>query len=279
MPALRHTEMPMNRSYLFVPASRPERLPKAFASGADAVVADWEDALADHETEVARAALHHYCGPALWLRIKGAAHPEHAADLQAAAGLSGKLCGILLPKAEQPDDISRVAHALGLPVIAAVESAAGWLNLPRLAAADGLHALSYGCLDICRALGANHGSPAAEVLLDRLRTDLLLHSAANSLRPPIDSIFPDFRNEHGLRRYVGHWRDMGFGGMLCIHPQQIAAVHSSLKPSPEQLDFARRVCETAAQHRNAVFQLDGKMVDLPLIEHCQILWQRYGNEQ
>ena len=44
-------------SFLFVPATHPERFQKALASGADLVIADWEDAVAPADKAGARAAL------------------------------------------------------------------------------------------------------------------------------------------------------------------------------------------------------------------------------
>ena len=73
-----------NRSYLFVPATRTDLIPKAFASGADAVVVDWEDAVSDERKDEARsllAAYDHDDGRKIWLRINGSRHPAHHADL------------------------------------------------------------------------------------------------------------------------------------------------------------------------------------------------------
>ena len=58
-------------------------------------------------------------------------------------------------------------------------------------------------------------------------------------------------------------RAFGFGGKLCIHPRQVAAVNAGFAPSPDEVDFARRVVARAAQE--AVFALDGRMVDAPVI--------------
>ena len=126
-----------NRSYLFVPATRTDLIPKAFASGADAVVVDWEDAVTDERKDEARVLLADYQrddGRAIWLRINGSAHPDHKTDLQAAAKLSC-LSGIILPKVTQAATVEQVADRCSLPLIAAIESAEVWLALPEIAAA------------------------------------------------------------------------------------------------------------------------------------------------
>ena len=95
--------------------------------------------------------------------------------------------------------------------------------------------------------------------------------------PPLDSVFPDFKNNAGLADHVARWRDMGFGGMLCIHPAQIAVIQQMLQADAAELDFARRVCAEFNASGSAAFQIDGKMVDLPVIRRAQALLSRYGS--
>ena len=268
-----------NRSYLFVPATRTDLIPKAFASGTDAVVVDWEDAVTDERKDEARSLLADYQrddGRAIWLRINGSAHPDHETDLQAAAKLSC-LSGIILPKVTQAATVEQVAERCGLPLIAAIENAEGWLALPEIAAAKGLSALTYGCLDLADQLNLAFGSPAASALINRLRGEMVLHSVVNGLQAPVSSVFPDFQNEAGLRADIEYWRDMGLGGMLCIHPKQVAAVHELLHPGAEKLAFARKVCAAAERTTLGAFQIDGKMVDAPVIAQCRRLLAQYGD--
>lgn len=56
---------------------------------------------------------------------------------------------------------------------------------------------------------------------------------------------------------------MGFGGKLCIHPDQIAPVDEAFRPTPAQADWARRVL-AEADAGQVLFTLDGKMVDAPV---------------
>ena len=252
------------RTLLFVPATRTEMIPKAFASGADVVIIDWEDAVEIENKTLARQSLVNYEGPPVWVRINAASSSEHEADLKAVAALNCVL-GVLLPKTETSADVRRVADTLGKPVIAIIESAKGMVALAQIAHAKGISGLSYGCLDLANDLGIKTHSPAAEIFFNRVRTDLLFHSRANNLMAPIDSVYPDFHDANGLRAYVQQWRDMGFGGMLCIHPNQVAVVHEALPATAEELAFAQKVCQTADETGAAVFHVDGQMVDPPVI--------------
>ena len=48
------TSVPSARSLLFVPGDRPDRFDKAAASGADVVIIDLEDSVADEDKDRAR---------------------------------------------------------------------------------------------------------------------------------------------------------------------------------------------------------------------------------
>ena len=66
----------------------------------------------------------------------------------------------------------------------------------------------------------------------------------------------------------------GFGAKLCIHPQQVAAVHALLAPSAAELAWAQRVLAAAEAAAGAAVQLDGRMIDKPVIERARRTVQR-----
>lgn len=261
------------RTMLYVPATRPERIAKAFSSGADAVIVDWEDAVAVQQKEEARANLIAHAkedNRPVWLRINGVESAHFAQDIKACHHIN-TLAGIFLPKTESADDIYTVHRVLDLPVIGIIESAQGMVNLPNIASAKGLFALTYGCLDLANDLYLNHDSDAAKMVYDQLRTQIVLHSRINHLHVPIDTIYPHFQDEKGLRAQVQWFSDMGFGGMMCIHPAQVAIVHQTLSTDEAELALAKRICAKADESGLAAFQLDGKMIDQPLINKARAL--------
>ncbi|MCY1429666.1 Citrate lyase subunit beta-like protein [compost metagenome] len=265
------------RSALFVPGSRPERFAKALLVGADIVIVDFEDAVEASLKAQAREHLAAFLGEnpeaRVWVRINGADHPEHAADLALCRELPG-VAGVMLAKAESAEQVRYVATC-GKPVWPLIESARGVLALPEIAACAGVQRLTYGALDLGLDLGLSAGSAAAEAMLDQLRFAMLLHSRVNGLLPPLESVFPAFNDDPGLTAHIQRARDMGFAGALCIHPRQVAVVHAALLPSAEELDWARRVVEGAAAGV-AAFQVDGALVDGPVIERARRLLQRAG---
>ncbi len=260
------------RTLLFVPGSRPERIAKALASGADAVVVDFEDAVEEPLKAAARDDLGRFLAANpeanVLVRVNASGHSQHAADLAFCRAQPG-VSGVLLPKAENAVQVAAVA-ASGKPVWPIIETARGLLALGEIAAAPGVRRLSFGALDLGLDLGLRQGTPAAESALDQVRFALLLHSRANGLEAPLDSVFPAIDDTDGLRQFIGRARDLGFGGALCIHPRQVPVIHQALAPAAEELDWAERVVD-AARDGLAAFQLDGQMVDAPVIERARRL--------
>lgn len=268
---------PIPKIFLFVPATRPERIAKAFACGADEVIVDWEDTVAPQDKTLARANTADYGSRTdaaeVWIRINGAHTPFHADDVESVSRIP-KIKGLVLGKTVSADEVASLHRATSKPVIAGIESAQGMADMADIARSDGLFALTYGCLDLANDLGVNYGTAAAQTVFDRLRTDMLLHSRINRLHPPIETVFPDFNDHEANRRNAEYWRDMGFGGVLCIHPKQVAAVKDALRPSEDLLAFARKVLAEAEHSGQAVFQVDGQMIDAPVIEWAKWIVQQ-----
>ena len=261
------------KTWLFVPATRIDRVEKAFASGADAVIVDLEDAVAQIDKAQARAALKDYYAAQheaksyrpIWLRINKASSAEFAKDLALCQQLP-ELAGVLLAKAEQASDIEKVYQQTGLPVIAVIESAMGLYRIDEMAKARGLLVFSYGFLDLCNDLQMQVGTASANIIANQIRYQLILTSKVHQLLAPIDSVYADFNDSKGLHKRVQLWSQMGMSGMLCIHPKQVDIVKQALQPTDSELEFAQRVIEEYERSGQAVFKIEGNMVDAPVIE-------------
>ena len=265
------------RTALFVPGSRPERFAKALASGADAVIVDFEDAVEASLKARARENLESFLDAnpeaRVRVRVNAAGDPQQAADLELCGRLPG-VTGILLPKAERAMQV-RIAATSGKPVWPLIESARGLLALGEIAACEGVERLTFGGLDLALDIGMSSGTQAAAVVYDQVRLSLLLHSRVNDLQPPLDTVFPAFDDAEGFAATIRHGRDLGLLGALCIHPRQVAVAHAALAPGAEELDWARRVVE-ASQGGAAAFQVDGQMVDAPVLARARRLLASAG---
>lgn len=265
------------RTALFVPATRPERIPKALASGADVVIVDLEDAVAENLKREARDNLDAFLAEnphvRVLVRINAPTHPEQADDL-AVCARHPAVIGVLLPKVESAVQVALVVGC-GKPVWPIIESARGLAQLAEIAHAKGVERLSFGALDLGLDMGLASGTAGAECMLDQARYAILLQSRLAGLAAPLDSVFPDFKNLQGLADATARVRDMGFGGLLCIHPSQVAVVHETLMPGADELAWAQRVLAASASGEG-VFVVDGQMIDAPVIGRARRLLQRAG---
>lgn len=271
------------RSFLFVPATRPERFAKALASGADAVIIDLEDAVAPGEKAQARQLLAQ-AWPGLaaagrarvLVRVNAGNTAWHGDDLNLLGGLAGLgVAGVVLAKAEHAAQLSHVAAMLGpaCALVPLIESVAGLDAADTLARCPQVLRLAFGNLDFQADAGLVCGPDEAE--LTAVRLALLLASRRAQLPSPIDGVTADTQDTAQLARDVLRSRSGGFGAKLCIHPAQVAAVNAAFTPSPAEIDWARRVVAASEAGSGGVVSLDGRMVDAPVLRLAQrtLAWQ------
>ncbi len=293
------------RTYLFVPGDRPERFSKALASGADAVVLDLEDAVAPPAKEAARAAVAQAVAAAgaeavrFVARINSEETPWFDADLRALAAAGVR--AVMLPKAERPDTVARLRQACeqarraaagvsgeagesgegperGVAVLALIESARGVLAAEALAATPGVVRLVFGTLDYALDLDldleVSAHAPFGQAGLDAAASRIAIASRAAGLAAPVAGVTTALDDEAVLLADWARARAHGYGAKLCIHPRQVAPIHAALAPSAEELGWAARVLAAAEAAAGAAVQLDGRMIDKPVIERARRLHER-----
>jgi citrate lyase subunit beta / citryl-CoA lyase len=257
-------------SYLFVPGNRPERFAKALASGADRIIIDLEDAVAPADKAAARAALaqwmlaHPEHAEQVLIRINDAATPWYADDMAMAQAVQA-LC-IMLPKCEAPGQVADVlAHlpattSASATVLPLIETARGLLAVQAIATAPSVNRLAFGSLDYMADLDL----PAHSVALDYAAAHIAIASRAAGLPSPLAGVTPELDTERVSADMLAA-KALGFGAKMCIHPAQVAAVHTALAPSAQELAWAQRVLQAWAASAGGAIQLDGKMVDRPVV--------------
>ncbi len=252
-------------TYLFVPGNRPERVAKALASGADRVIIDLEDAVPLAEKGSARQAVAQLLADlptldAVLLRINHAGTPWYTDDLTLAVryGVS-----VMLPKCESAAQVAAVQTAFGASaqphVLPLIESARGLVAVHAIAAAAGVQRLAFGTLDYMAELDIAPG-----FALDWAATQIALASCAAGLPPALAGVTPEL-DPAQVEADMRHARTLGLGAKMCIHPGQIAAVRAALQPSDQELAWAQRVQQASAAAGGAAVQLDGRMVDRPVL--------------
>jgi citrate lyase subunit beta/citryl-CoA lyase len=267
------------RSYLFVPGNRPERFDKALASGADAVVLDLEDAVAPASKDEAREAVARWCREAaeadrarVVVRINDARSSAMAEDLRLLR--HARVEAVMLPKAESRAQVGVVRTAVpGARVLALIESACGVAMAQDVAGAEGVTRLVFGTLDYALDLDLDIADSSDG--LAHAASVLALASRVAGLRAPVAGVTPQLDDEQRLLADLAWSRRHGFGAKLCIHPRQIAPIHAALRPDPQAIDWARRVLAAEAASPGAA-QLDGRMIDRPVVLQAQRTLQRAG---
>jgi citrate lyase subunit beta/citryl-CoA lyase len=101
------------------------------------------------------------------------------------------------------------------------------------------------------------------------RSQIVLASRLAGLQPPVDGVSTAIEPELLIEADARAARALGFGAKLCIHPKQVAAVHRGFSPTPERIAWARRVVAADAESGGAPVQVDGKMVDRPVVLKAQ----------
>jgi len=285
--AMHSSSVALPVSYLFVPATRCDRLPKALASGADAVIVDLEDAVALPERPAARQALSAWlrsaahrgaatgdaadARPGAWLlvRINAPSAGELHDDLRV-AGLPG-VDGVVVAKAERVEDLLRVGAALpGRVLLPLVETAAGLAEARALARVPGVHRLVFGSIDFQADLDLDVGEEA----LWPFRAELVLASRLAGLAAPVDGVTLALDDPDQVLRDTRRARRQGFGAKLCIHPRQLEAVRRGFAPTEAELSWAQRVVDAAQAAQGGAVALDGLMIDTPVVLRAQAVLAR-----
>ncbi|HYC47183.1 MAG TPA: CoA ester lyase [Burkholderiales bacterium] len=260
------------RSYLFVPATRTERVSKALAAGPDLVIVDLEDAVAPGDKQSAReAAARDLSGVGgLCVRINGPESEWFEDDLRLCARLA--VAGVLIPKAEEVGAIRRAAQVLkpGTPILPLIETARGFASLAALGAEPGVQRFVFGSIDFQLDLGIE--GEGDELIY--FRSGLVLASRLAGLQPPVDGVTTEINDAQRVKDDAQRGKRMGFGAKLCIHPRQVTPVNECFQPTADEIAWAKRIVEAAAAANGAAVAVDGKMVDRPVILKAEAILRR-----
>jgi citrate lyase subunit beta / citryl-CoA lyase len=285
----------MNRSFLFAPGNVARRVEKALTLDADVVIVDLEDSVATAEKAATRKAvaeaLQRPRKPRGYVRVNAPASPYCFGDLYEV--LHRGVEGIVLPKVESAADLHAIDWLIwnlererGIPegsidLVPQIETAAGVQRIDRIVQARSLRPyrgewrvkrVAFGAADYGHELGLTVGLDEEE--LKDARARVVLSSRAAGLEGPLDSPWFHFKEAEGFARALERSRRSGFQGRLCVHPDQIAPVNAAYMPSEKELARAERIVAAFRQAEargEAAVQVDGEMVDYPVVYRAQAL--------
>ena len=253
------------RSWLFTPATRPDRFAKAAEVGADVAILDLEDAVAPGDKDQARAtALDHLSraasgGPARAVRVNALSTRAGLADVLALVASGADPDFVVLPKTDSAAHLHILDQLLTnakktARLIALIESVAALRELDAIAVATPrLAGLLFGAADMAADLGA---AVAWEPLLGARQR--LVAAAALGGVTAIDTPFFDIHDADGLAAETRRSVALGFAAKGAVHPAQITPINAALTPDEVAVAHAERVL---AENAKGVGTVDGQMID------------------
>ncbi len=273
----------MSRTTLYVPGDRPDRFDKALESGADAVICDLEDAVAEAAKATAREAVGQWLranpGVPAWVRINNRPDlVDHDAELVRSLVSDGVgFAGVVVPKA---DAAACSADFGSCPVMALIESAVGVAQIYEIAAVPEVVRLALGEADLAADLGMEPSPDALEMW--PIRTRVVVASAGEGLEAPCGPVFTNLDDDAGLVATSESLRRHGFGGRSVIHPKQVAAVNAAFTPSDEEIARAEGLVaafEEATADGRAVAVLDGEFIDEAVMRWARSVLNRVPRDR
>ena len=249
---------------LYVPADRPDRVEKALASDAHAVIVDLEDGTAPGAKDAARANLSTLLdrprGKPVLVRVNGLKTGLAASDLQAVGELEG-VDAISIPKVECPEDVSLALSLLPrvLPLHCLIESATGLEEAFRIASTPGVAGISLGEADLRSQTGA------LEEGLDWARGRIVNAAVAAGLPRPPQSVYPHVNDADGLARSCRRGRQLGHLGRAASHPAQLSVIEQAYLPTSDELEQARATIARLEQTAAASALAGGAFVDAAML--------------
>jgi citrate lyase subunit beta / citryl-CoA lyase len=273
------------RSFLYVPGDRSDRVTKAFAAGADAVLVDLEDAVALSAKAAARDVVVRVMrsrsaqAPQLWARLN--AGDVGRADIAALAPESEGLDGLVLAKCDDPAWLDEVGSLFPSPLALSplIESALAIKRLDTLCSHPRVTQCHLGEIDLLADLGVRF---AANRLLDHARNELVYASAAAGILPPIGGVFTDVHDVEALAEDSVMLAHIGFAGRPALHPVQVPIIHAAFRPAAAEIAAAVRLVgyyDKALQRgHGAVCDEAGRMIDEAVVRRARRLLQDLPSE-
>jgi len=270
-------------SRLYLPGNSPKLMLNAGIHHPNGVILDLEDSVApDKKFEarfIVRNALRsmNFYGAERMVRINQI--PEGLDDLRYLIPNHVNL--ILIPKTEESDDIIRVNQVIDILkkengieqkiwLMPIIESAKGVINAYEIAtAAYNVASVAIGLEDYTADLGTKRTNKGDESFYAR---SMIVTAAKAAGIQPIDSVFSDVADMEALARNVQTSKGLGFEGMGCIHPRQIAVIHENFAPDPDEIEKAKKIVlafKEAEAKGLGVVSLGSKMIDPPVVKRAQ----------
>lgn len=264
---------PPIRSLLFVPANRPDRMQKALESAADGVVFDLESAIPRGAAAEARVCVrqaleaHTTDQPAVFVRVSAVGTGDFAPDVEACRHPS--LTALMFPQVTGPEEVAAADAALAgteARIMPLVETASAVRLAYELATASGRVAYMGGATgrhgDLGRSVGFHWTPEGTETLY--LRQKVLIDVRSAGVPNPLSGLWGTVDDLDGLIRFAVQTRQLGYEGMMAIHPSHLPVINQTFSPTPEEIDSWRQLIAAVEEHESqgiGAFRHQGRLID------------------
>ena len=269
----------LRRSMMFLNAQKPGLIKDPYIYGADSIMLDLEDAVAENQKDAARYSLYHalqeidYRGTERVVRINGLDTPHWQEDIRVC--VAGGADTIRIAKTECAQDVKTVEeHVLaaerefGRPegstlLMAALESCKGVLNaLEVCQSSERLIGIALSGGDYTKDLQTVITGTGVELM--GARQHMIMAARAAGVQC-FDTVFTNLDDMEGFEKETRMIKMMGFDGKSLVNPRQIAIVHEIFTPAQKEIIFAEKVVREIDEKKAqgiGVFTVDGKMIDI-----------------
>lgn len=283
--------LPVWRSLLYVPVNVEKFVDKAHTRGADCIQLDLEDSVPAAEKDSARAlvgtaaARVRRSGADVVVRIN---RPLSLAVRDIEASVCPAVDGLAITKVDGPAHIrlidelvSELEEKAGMPLghtrlIAMIETPQSFFEMRAIAeASPRVAAMNIGGEDFALECGME---PTDEALFMPKQSMIIAARAAGVMPLGFIGTVADFSDWDRFGAMVRRSRQLGFEGASCIHPGQVPIVNEAYTPSPADVAYAERVIAGDAEAKSrgrASFQLEGRMIDIPVVSRARRLIERH----
>jgi len=279
---------------LYLPGNNPNMLLRGHLFNPDGLILDLEDAVAVREKDAARILIRdvlkrgEFGSCEVTVRINGLDTEYWKKDLDALVPL-GRLDGVRAPKVDDAATVKLLDEALseieskaGLEVgrtkiFCLLETAKGIFNTYDIATASPrVTAVIPGGEDLTADLRTNRSPEGTE--LEGIRRTVIVAARAAGV-DALDTVFPRITDDEGLRREVAFIKQLGFDGKSVIHPNQVPIIHEVFNPTEKEIERAQKIvaaAKEAAERGLGAVQVDGRMVDAPVVKRALFTLTRAG---
>lgn len=286
---------PAWRSILYVPGNVPKFIDKAHERGADCVLVDLEDSVQPAQKPEARAMLAETMskvargGSDVAVRIN---RPMRLAVADIEAAVRPGLSALFVTKTESvqhlrllDEMVTELEQERGLPIggigfAAMIEHPRALAHIDDIAEhGPRLIAMMLGGEDFALETGSVPGDETLEL------PKRLVAFAAQAHGVPMIGILgtvADYSDPEAYRQSAERARRFGFSGGTCIHPALVTALNEAFTPKAEEVAYALKLIEAdkkAAAEGRGSFTVDGKMIDIPVIDRARKLLARHDRIQ